>query len=223
MSEKFICELTTEELQQAYWGNGRTLEQMCDVIGVKSTKTVANILKERGISTNKNIVAAEKTRCGMSDDEFKEYLIKEYEHGKSMGNIAEQLNITPSCVRKYFVKYGIARRGNCDHFRDKPFNNPNWRGGKKEYKDGYITIYCPDHPKAMKGKYVYEHQLVVEEHIGRILRSDEVVHHIDGNKHNNDINNLLLMTNSDHLRLHSIIRRCKKLMEMKYGQENEPF
>lgn len=213
MAEKFICTMSDEELEYAYLGEGRTLEQMCDVIGVKSPITVRKILNERGINTNKNNLLSMKSRKGMSNKEFKDYLIEEYSSGKSMGTIGEQLGVTPSCIRKYFLKYGIERRDRCEHFKGKSFNNPHWRGGRKEAKDGYIHVYCPDHPKAIDGKYVYEHHLVMEERIGRYLRSGEVVHHIDGNKHNNNIDNLLLMTSSDHTKLHAILRNCKRLMD----------
>jgi hypothetical protein len=53
----------------------------------------------------------------------------------------------------------------------------------------------------------------MEEHIGRYLKPGEVVHHIDGDKTNNDISNLMLLTNSDHMKLHAILRRAKKLAE----------
>lgn len=48
----------------------------------------------------------------------------------------------------------------------------------------------------------HEHRVVVEAHLGRPLRSDEIVHHIDGNKRNNDISNLAVMTQSEHIKLH---------------------
>lgn len=50
----------------------------------------------------------------------------------------------------------------------------------------------------------YVHRLVVEESIGRKLSSDEHVHHIDGDKSNNDISNLQLMSRSEHLRMHAL-------------------
>lgn len=47
-----------------------------------------------------------------------------------------------------------------------------------------------------------EHRLVMEKHLGRELSSDEIVHHIDGNKLNNDIKNLVLTTRSQHIGEH---------------------
>ena len=48
----------------------------------------------------------------------------------------------------------------------------------------------------------HEHRVVMERILGRPLRSDEVVHHVDGNKRNNDPSNLRLMTQSEHIALH---------------------
>jgi len=52
------------------------------------------------------------------------------------------------------------------------------------------------------GKRVLEHRLVMEKELGRKLGSWEHVHHIDGDKLNNDPLNLLVLTNSEHRKLH---------------------
>ena len=76
-----------------------------------------------------------------------------------------------------------------------------WRGGKKIIS-GYIGVWSPEHPfKGMYG-YVYEHRLVMEKYLGRYLTKDEVVHHIDRNKKNNDISNLQLMGKGEHTHYH---------------------
>lgn len=48
----------------------------------------------------------------------------------------------------------------------------------------------------------FEHRRVARVKIGRELQPNEVVHHIDGNKRNNNPNNLQVMTRADHMRLH---------------------
>ena len=57
--------------------------------------------------------------------------------------------------------------------------------------------------KKINGKKVDEHRLVMENHIGRKLFPTEVVHHIDRDKSNNKINNLMLFpTKKAHTRFH---------------------
>ena len=55
----------------------------------------------------------------------------------------------------------------------------------------YKFVFCPGHPGVNSKGYIYEHILVVEKMLGRFLKSEEVVHHIDENKSNNIPNNLI--------------------------------
>lgn len=70
---------------------------------------------------------------------------------------------------------------------------------KTYYEKGYEVKHIKGYNKRGNAKV---HRLVVEEHIGRRLSSDEIVHHIDGNKLNNDISNLQVMTRGEHSSLH---------------------
>src|SRR4030042_2641792 len=83
---------------------------------------------------------------------------------------------------------------------------PNWKGGRMVV-DGYIYIYSPHHPFCTKNKYVCEHRLIMEKYLGRFLNSREVVHHIDGNKENNNIENLKLFINCGNHTLECHINR----------------
>lgn len=85
----------------------------------------------------------------------------------------------------------------------KGSGNPNWKGGRTIDSYGYVKILSPNHPfKDSKG-YVKEHRLVMENHLGRYLRQNELVHHRDENKQNNKIENLQLITRSAHQNHHN--------------------
>ena len=57
--------------------------------------------------------------------------------------------------------------------------------------------------KKVNGKKIDEHRLVMEENLGRKLELSEVVHHIDGDKSNNDLDNLQLFpSRCDHTKHH---------------------
>lgn len=71
-----------------------------------------------------------------------------------------------------------------------------WKGGRYSSR-GYIMVKHPD-----TGKYVREHRLIVEQNIGRVLTEDEHVHHINGKRDDNRIDNLEIMTREEHGRLH---------------------
>lgn len=75
-----------------------------------------------------------------------------------------------------------------------------WKSGKKKNIKGYICVWNPQHPKASWG-YVYEHRLVMEKYLGRYLTSKEEVHHINGIKDDNGIENLKLLKSRDHSKL----------------------
>lgn len=81
---------------------------------------------------------------------------------------------------------------------------PRWTGGRKVRKDGYTLIYLDAHPSLPGGQpgYVLEHRLVAEQTIGRHLTADEVVHHLNEDPSDNRPENLQVMTQSEHAKLH---------------------
>lgn len=80
---------------------------------------------------------------------------------------------------------------------------------KIRHINGYRVIYMPDHPKAMINKnwngWIYEHIYIAEKYLGRPIREDEVVHHLDGFKDNNHYSNLLILPKQSHVKLHTWI------------------
>ncbi len=81
---------------------------------------------------------------------------------------------------------------------------------KKRMLNGYVAIYEPDNPSAYTcgnwSGYVYEHRSIAEKMLGRQLTSEEVVHHLDCDKTNNNPNNIIVLVDkASHIRLHNWI------------------
>lgn len=66
----------------------------------------------------------------------------------------------------------------------------------------YVKVRVREHPNARNG-YIVEHRVLVEDKLGRILEAHEAVHHIDGNRKNNNLSNLQLLTHAAHTSLHA--------------------
>ena len=121
------------------------------------------------------------------------------------------------CSYKCYGRYRIGknffkekRKQNSGCFK-KGINHPLWKNGKckkRDRKGFYISCLNPVHPACDKNGYVLEHRLVMERHVGRYLSSKEIVHHINGIKNDNRIENLLLLPNSSaHSTLHNQMRK----------------
>ena len=76
-----------------------------------------------------------------------------------------------------------------------------WGKRQRRYYDGYVIINIPEHPKSFNGWY-YEHRLVLEYDLDRILEDWETVHHINENKEDNRLVNLFLCTRAQHNKAH---------------------
>lgn len=101
--------------------------------------------------------------------------------------------------KKHKIKISNSLKGT---FGEK---NPNWKGGIKKTMEGYILVYKPNHPFCNKS-YIREHRLIMEKHLGRYLKSQEIVHHIDDNPSNNCLKNFILFKNCGY---HCVFHRWK--------------
>lgn len=136
----------------------------------------------------------------------KAWLQSRIEAGLSQSQIAAEAGLTSttmSLVAYYVRKHGLqtnlprAERSKQSLAERYPHgrygeNAPHWRGGRMQMGQGYVRIYMPDHPQANHAGYVAEHRYVMEQKIGRLVKPEEVVDHIDRNRSNNAPENLQL-------------------------------
>lgn len=82
--------------------------------------------------------------------------------------------------------------------------NPWWKGGKTKRWSGYIWILKHNHPNTTKQGYICEHRYIMSQYLGRPLKDDEIVHHKNGIKDDNRLENLKLMDNCKHVSIHNL-------------------
>lgn len=153
----------------------------------------------------------------------KEDIVSLYANGSSIPEVSNICGKSQSAVRYHLKKEGVLRsrgdgvrlaalKGKLSHMRGKKrVFSEQWRNnisvgrskwGEENAKgislkpNGYLEYTRGSN----KGRSV--HVVKMEERIGRKILSDECVHHIDGDKLNNNENNLALLTKSAHSRLH---------------------
>lgn len=152
-----------------------------------------------------------------------------YINGMSIHEIRKETEIPLSTIRFRLKKAGILRnrgdgvrnafmRGRFpsklgvkrNEFSDEWKNNISLSKKKLGYMTSdMISIKPSGYAEFTSGKYKGKpvHVIIMENRIGRTLKEDECVHHIDGDKLNNNDNNLCLMTKSGHARLHVILKQ----------------
>lgn len=103
--------------------------------------------------------------------------------------------ICKQCGKEFYS----TRRTFCSPKCSNDYKSEHYTNKKTYEENGYIIHHIRGYNKKGNAK---EHRLVMENYLGRKLGKDEVVHHIDGNRKNNNIENLVLMTRGEHSRHH---------------------
>lgn len=143
---------------------------------------------------------------------------------KSSYEIAEMYGVTRSPVSRRLNRLRISRPPGW-HLVGK--NNPVWKGGRIISKQGYVHVLQKGHPMAGKSGYVLEHRLVMAESLGRPLGPREEVHHINGVRDDNRLENLVLTTSGTHQKLHADTHRelwalRREVQELKAQMQGVP-
>lgn len=129
---------------------------------------------------------------------------------------------TTTCSRECASKYKILNNpiGNCicencgKSYRTNPSYIKRTPHQKRFCSKECVIEYRHSHPNNLRigaggylegsvaGKYFRLHRKIMEEHLGRKLNRDEHVNHINGNKLDNRIENLEVLSHSEHMKLH---------------------
>lgn len=109
---------------------------------------------------------------------------KRYQKGESLNQLAEAFDSNFGTIRLCVLRQGVELRK----------RGAKYQGKKNINQHGYVIIRLPsddpDHHMGSKVGNIFEHRYVMAKHLGRWLEKHETVHHIDGNRKNNTIENL---------------------------------
>ena len=117
--------------------------------------------------------------------------------------------ICPTCNNTRWVELasGKARSFLCASCSRMAYGNKNWKGGRHNDSYGYVLVYLYPtnffYPMANSKHYVFEHRLIMARHLGRCLQSWEVIHHKNGIRDDNQLENLELITRHGHIQSHN--------------------
>jgi hypothetical protein len=179
------CRLTIEQENSVIskYKDGMSLEAIGKVYGTNLV-TIRNILKNYGVKLRG---VGNKFKV-FSDDEIKT-MIELYENRNTIQNIAKIFKTSELLISRHLRRNGVFIN---DKLREK---HHNWKGGRF-INNGYVQVIIdsnsPYISMARNSRYVLEHRLVMAQHLNRCLIDSETIHHIDGNKLNNKIENLQL-------------------------------
>jgi len=184
MLEHKLTEKDVAKAKRLYHGPLRpSIAKVAEELGKCSAETLRKEFRDRNI---------ERRPTGPYRKPIsKKTLIRDYRWLRSSKKVAKRYDTTEATILKLLRKYGepILNRG-----AGQGDKHPRWKGGKHINDSGHILLKSPDHPNKDHLGYVREHRLVVEKHLQRFLLPTEIVHHINHNKQDNRLGNVMVFT-----------------------------
>lgn len=168
--------ITKEFINSKYVEEKKSLREIGKLIN-KSPKQISRYLKDFGIKARPFSTKGLKPRLGAILSEETKDKIRQKHFGKKL---------SPEHRAKVIktLRYGL-----------KGKDSPSWKGGRVISNEGYVFIRVGD-------EYIKEHRLVMERHLNRILSKNEIIHHKNGNKQDNRIENLEITNQIEHGNIH---------------------
>ena len=167
-------------------------------------------------------------------DESLELILIEKYPNTDAEKLSILLNKTVSAIHHKASRLGIGKSAEYNYkirSERRCERSGTWKGGRQVRKK-HVLIKKHDYPGADKNGYILEHRYIMQEHLGRLLKEDEIIHHKNENPLDNRIENLQIMTNAEHTRHHSTGRKQSKETRIKQSlsakkrfsnKQNHPF
>lgn len=170
-----------QEIAERY-SAGESATRLAAEFGCWQT-TISKLLRRRGVPTRGGVT--QHDRDGMTTM---------WREGAALSVIGKQYKRAPSTVAAILEQAGVR---NITLRRSTGTRHPSWAGGKSITPAGYVLAHVNDDDpyavmRASKSRYVFEHRLVMARSLGRPLRKGETVHHINGDRADNRLENLQL-------------------------------
>ncbi len=222
-----MASLNRRDITLLYLTNQYSIQKISSLVGCSENTVRRHLLKHR-VELRNTVQAIER-----SSDEKRSKFKQMYEvEQKSIPEISNLTGVAKSTVRYHLLRAGVVLR---DHAQAGIMAAPKIsqklagknRGPRSENvrakiaearlawgqsnasgisrkPNGYFEITRGPN----KGRL--QHVVIMEEHIGRKIRVDECVHHKDGQRDNNALSNLELLSRSEHARLHAKSRKMRR-------------
>lgn len=134
---------------------------------------------------------------------------------------------TPLAIYKKAYKMGLRKTADIKHLNRSIANKGEkcnfWNGGIAMSTKGYRLVKMPDHHRADRRGYVMEHILVFERESGISLPDNCCIHHLNGIKDDNRIENLCMMTHSSHTVFHHKGRKLTSETKKKISEARKKY
>lgn len=174
-------DISTDEIIALYQ-SGKTSYQVAEAMHI-SQPTVIYRLRSAGVPR--------RTRWEHFASVPLAEALRRYANGESAPKIAAEIGVTPAAIYVGLRRYGMTARPKTKPPCASGPASPSWKSGR-HVSYGYTYLWLAPNLR------VQEHRFVMEQHLGRMLKPGEIVHHLNGIRSDNRIDNLCVTTRKHH-------------------------